>query len=98
MWEMRAYNSPVFMKLRQEATMRRSLQVAACCAVVLALVTMLVTALVPALLNAAVQQPPAAAAFSAPQAAAGQQTYLTACASCHQANLAGGNEAPPLAG
>ena len=70
-------------------TRRRSLPFAACCAVLLALAT--------ALMTASAQQPPAGT-YSATQAAAGQQTYLAGCASCHQANLGGGNEAPPLAG
>jgi alcohol dehydrogenase (cytochrome c) len=78
------------MQLRQEETMTARLlpQFVACCAVgALALVT-----------AAAQQPPPAGGAFSAAQAAAGQQIYAASCASCHQANLGGGNEAPPLAG
>src|SRR5688572_16639161 len=50
-----------------------------------------------ALVATAAQQQPTAV-FSAAQASAGQQVYTASCASCHQANLAGGNEAPPLAG
>ncbi len=44
------------------------------------------------------QQPPAAGVFTAGQAAAGRQAYDAGCASCHRPDLAGGNEAPPLAG
>jgi alcohol dehydrogenase (cytochrome c) len=36
--------------------------------------------------------------YTAAQAAAGQASYQTNCASCHQPTLAGQNEAPPLAG
>ena len=44
------------------------------------------------------QQPPAAGLFTADQAAAGRQAYDAGCASCHRPDLAGGNEASPLAG
>jgi alcohol dehydrogenase (cytochrome c) len=44
------------------------------------------------------QQPPAAGEFTADQAAAGRQAYDAGCASCHRPDLAGGSEAPPLAG
>ena len=43
-------------------------------------------------------QPPPAAVFTADQAAAGRTAYQANCASCHLADLAGRNEAPPLAG
>src|SRR5271154_3408928 len=36
--------------------------------------------------------------FTAGQAAQGHKDYSSACASCHQENLAGGGEAPSLAG
>jgi len=38
------------------------------------------------------------APFTAAQAQAGRAAYATSCASCHQANLAGSGEQPPLAG
>src|SRR5258708_20274956 len=38
------------------------------------------------------------ALFTAPQASAGHAAYQAHCASCHLVNLAGRNEAPPLAG
>ena len=44
------------------------------------------------------QQPPAAGAFTAAQASAGQQAYTTSCASCHMPDLRGNNEAPALSG
>ena len=44
------------------------------------------------------QQPPATEVFAAGQAVAGRQAYDTGCASCHRPDLAGGSEAPPLAG
>jgi alcohol dehydrogenase (cytochrome c) len=44
------------------------------------------------------QVPTAAPIFTAAQAAAGQASYQTHCASCHLPDLAGQNEAPPLAG
>src|SRR5262249_51225292 len=43
------------------------------------------------------QQPPAAV-FTADQAAAGRASYEASCAGCHMPDLAGRNEAPPLAG
>ena len=43
------------------------------------------------------QQPPPAT-YTAQQAEAGRATYQTNCASCHLPDLAGRNEAPPLAG
>jgi PQQ-dependent dehydrogenase (methanol/ethanol family) len=46
---------------------------------------------------AAGQQPPAGV-FTAAQAAAGRTAYETNCANCHMPDLAGRNEAPPLAG
>src|ERR1035438_6934887 len=39
-----------------------------------------------------------AATFTPAQASAGQAAYQTNCASCHLPDLAGRNEAPPLAG
>ena len=44
------------------------------------------------------QQPPTAGVYSAAQAASGRAAYATNCASCHGADLGGGNEAPQLAG
>ncbi|MGH6690403.1 MAG: PQQ-binding-like beta-propeller repeat protein, partial [Gammaproteobacteria bacterium] len=44
------------------------------------------------------QQPPAAGAFTAAQAAAGQQAYATSCAGCHMPDLRGNNEAAALVG
>src|SRR5206468_457731 len=43
------------------------------------------------------QQPPPAI-YSAAQATAGRAVYQQSCASCHMPDLAGRNEAPPLAG
>jgi alcohol dehydrogenase (cytochrome c) len=43
------------------------------------------------------QQPPSAV-YTAAQAAAGRTAYQANCASCHLPDLAGRNEAPPLAG
>src|SRR5438132_953613 len=47
---------------------------------------------------AVVGQAPAAGVFTAEQAAAGRTSYQQNCAGCHLADLAGRNEAPPLAG
>ena len=44
------------------------------------------------------QQPAPAPVFTAQQAAAGRTAYETNCASCHQVDLGGSNEAPQLAG
>ncbi len=44
------------------------------------------------------QQPAPATVFTAQQAAAGRTAYDTNCASCHQVDLGGSNEAPQLAG
>jgi len=44
------------------------------------------------------QQPAPAPVFTAQQAAAGRTAYETTCASCHQVDLGGSNEAPQLAG
>ena len=44
------------------------------------------------------QAPRTAAVFTAAQATAGQAVYQANCASCHLPDLAGQNEAPPLAG
>ena len=44
------------------------------------------------------QQAPAAAVFTAQQAAAGKVAYAKNCASCHMPDLSGNNEIPPLAG
>jgi alcohol dehydrogenase (cytochrome c) len=41
---------------------------------------------------------PSASVFTAEQAAAGRTAYETSCAGCHMPDLAGRNEAPPLAG
>ncbi len=46
---------------------------------------------------AAVQQA-ATAVYTAAQAEAGRAVYTRECATCHQANLQGSFEAPPLAG
>ena len=46
----------------------------------------------------AAQQPARSGAFTAEQARAGRTLYQTACVSCHQADLQGAFEAPPLAG
>ena len=43
-------------------------------------------------------QPAGNGVYTADQAAIGQTTFLTVCAKCHQANLQGSFEAPPLAG
>jgi alcohol dehydrogenase (cytochrome c) len=43
-------------------------------------------------------QQPTAAVYTADQAAAGRAVYQANCASCHLPDLAGRNEAPPLAG
>jgi len=42
--------------------------------------------------------PSVAGPFTAAQAQAGRAAYAASCASCHQANLAGVGEQPPLAG
>ena len=56
----------------------------------------LIVALVVAVVAA---QPPApTAVYTAAQATAGRALYQAQCASCHGENLAGRNEAPPLAG
>ena len=47
---------------------------------------------------AAAAQPPARGVYTAEQAEAGRATYARECAVCHQANLQGSFEAPPLAG
>lgn len=44
------------------------------------------------------QQPEAPAVYSAAQAEAGRTVYATSCAGCHLPDLAGRNEASPLAG
>src|SRR3982751_3299794 len=44
------------------------------------------------------QTPSVAGPFTAAQAQAGRAAYAANCASCHQANLAGVGEQPPLAG
>ena len=44
------------------------------------------------------QQPAATRVFTAEQATAGRAAYQANCAGCHQPDLAGANEAPPLAG
>jgi len=43
-------------------------------------------------------QPPQPAVFTAAQATAGRVAYEANCANCHMPDLAGRNEAPPLAG
>jgi len=44
------------------------------------------------------QQPTSAPVFTVAQAAAGRAAFEASCASCHMADLGGGNEAPRLAG
>ena len=44
------------------------------------------------------QPPPLAAVYTSAQAQNGHRAFDNNCASCHQADLAGRNEAPPLAG
>ncbi len=44
------------------------------------------------------QQPSAVGPYTAAQAEAGRQAYQNNCAACHQIDLRGSNEAPPLAG
>jgi len=44
------------------------------------------------------QAPTGAAVYTTAQAAAGRTLYTANCAACHMADLAGRNEAPPLAG
>jgi PQQ-dependent dehydrogenase (methanol/ethanol family) len=44
------------------------------------------------------QTPTPAGVYTTEQAVAGRRAYEASCASCHQADLAGANEAPPLAG
>ena len=44
------------------------------------------------------QQPAATRVYTAEQANAGRAAFQATCAGCHQANLAGSFEAPPLAG
>ena len=61
----------------------------------IAAVTVLATV---AVTVAAVQQAPAPGPFTTAQAAAGRTAYDARCASCHQPDLTGMNEAPPLAG
>src|ERR1700738_4749205 len=57
------------------------------------------TAVVALLLSvAAAQQPATTGPFTAEQAAAGRTAYQANCAACHQPDLRGSNEAPPLAG
>src|SRR6266567_2015468 len=43
-------------------------------------------------------QQPAAGIYTAQQAAAGQASYQANCAGCHQQNLGGSGDAPPLRG
>src|SRR5213594_3455839 len=43
-------------------------------------------------------QQPAAGPYTAQQAAAGQVSYQANCAGCHQQNLGGSGDAPPLRG
>src|SRR5262245_48170648 len=46
----------------------------------------------------AAQSSNSAGPFTAAQATAGQSAYQANCAACHLSNLAGRNDAPPLAG
>ena len=50
------------------------------------------------LLGIGTAAPQAGGPFTAAQATAGHAAYLENCASCHNRTLAGGGEAPPLAG
>jgi alcohol dehydrogenase (cytochrome c) len=59
---------------------------------VLALVITAFSAAIPA------QERSAAGPYTAQQAAAGRTTYQASCSACHQPDLGGSNEAPPLAG
>ena len=54
--------------------------------------------LLPAAAASAAGTQPAEGVYTAAQAAAGQAVYEQACARCHQSNLQGSFEAPPLAG
>src|SRR6185437_13008073 len=47
---------------------------------------------------AAAQQPAGNTVYTAEQATIGQAAFQTTCARCHQADLRGSNEAPPLVG
>ncbi len=49
-------------------------------------------------MTAAQPQPAATSVFTADQATVGQTAYQTACARCHQPDLRGSMDAPPLAG
>src|SRR6185295_17858377 len=49
-------------------------------------------------ITAAQPQPANNSVFTADQAIIGQTAYQTTCARCHQADLRGSNEAPPLSG
>ena len=55
-------------------------------------------ALLPAALASGAGAQPVDGVYTAAQAAAGQAVYEQACARCHQSNLQGSFEAPPLAG
>src|SRR5688500_16421529 len=49
-------------------------------------------------MTAAQPQPASTSVFTADQATVGQSAYQTACARCHQPDLRGSMDAPPLAG
>src|SRR5258705_5581704 len=49
-------------------------------------------------ITAAQPQPANTSVFTAEQATIGQAAYQPTCARCHQADLRGSNEAPPLSG
>ena len=56
------------------------------------------TMLVVAVSGMILAQQPAAGPYTAQQAAAGQASYQANCAGCHQQNLSGSGDAPPLRG
>ena len=51
-----------------------------------------------AVVSVEARQQPLVAVFTTQQAAAGRTAYAASCAACHQPDLAGRDEAPPLAG
>jgi mono/diheme cytochrome c family protein len=59
---------------------------------------LLASAAVAVLNIALVSQTPAASVYTAAQADAGRMLYRGYCESCHQPDMAGANDAPPLAG
>src|SRR5262245_37240677 len=59
---------------------------------------LLASALAAVAITASITGQQAPSVFTTEQAAAGQQLYQSTCAGCHMPDLAGRNEAPPLAG